>query len=163
MSWPTLQAFADWWFAAGRPFRVPPHPVTRHAGSHEFIVFRDGQFQLEQVTLFPQHPVPPHCHPDVDSIECHVTGHGTAEVGGRRLALRPNYRVRDEIRRLPIPAGVTHSGVAHAVTVALSFQRWRAGVPPTFITDNWRGAPWPILASAGEQVGGRRESARAET
>ena len=143
MSWPTLGAFMDWWFVAGRPSRPPSACVTRHAGSHEFIVFREGQFQVEQVTLFPGYPVPPHCHPDVDSIECHLTGDGLAVIGGRGLPLRPNYRVRDSVRRLPIPAGVVHAGEAHSPAVALSFQKWREGVQPGFITDNWQGPDWP--------------------
>ena len=143
MTWLTASELMDWWFATGRPHRVPDNPYTAHRGSHEFILFREGRGQVEMVTLLPDHPVPPHCHPDVDSVECHLTGHGIAEVGGFRLALRPNYRVRDSIRRVPIPAGVIHSGVAQSVTVALSFQLWRDGVAPGFITDNWRGPTWP--------------------
>ena len=142
MTWPNLDAFVDWWWATGQP-HPPAVCVTRHAGSHEFIVFRDGQFQVEQVTLFPGYPVPPHCHPDVDSIECHLTGTGSAEVGRFRLPAVPNYRVRHSVRRLRIPAGVFHSGEAHSVTVALSFQLWREGVAPGFITDNWQGPTWP--------------------
>jgi hypothetical protein len=143
MSWPNLDAFFDWWWESGCPIAPPPVCVTRHEGSHEFIVFRRDQFQVEQVTLFPGFPVPSHCHADVESIECHLTGHGEAEVGAFRLANIPNYRVRHRVRKLRIPAGVFHSGEAHSVTVALSFQVWRDGVTPSFITDNWQGPTWP--------------------
>lgn len=141
--WKTLRQFVDWWWRAGTPVEPPDEAFRQHRGSHEFVLLRDGQFQVEQITLYPGHPVPPHTHPDVDTVETHLCGGGVAKVGGHRLPEDVDHRHDPRVRRLLIPAGMRHEGMATVVNVALSFQRWRPGTVPTFITDNWVGSVWP--------------------
>ncbi len=113
------------------------------AGSHEWVLFREGQYQVEQVTLLPWFQVPPHSHPNVDTYECHLTGSGQAWIGETHLPYALDYdKHPPRTRRLLIPAGVPHWGMADTVVVALSFQYWYKGVSPTFITDDWVGEKW---------------------
>ena len=133
-----------WWGAAGKPLLVPADPVRRHKGSLHVILFRRGSYQVEQVTLFPGHPVPSHRHPDVDTFEHILTGSGVAHVGGRMIPQLPPVECRrPELSRYLIRSRDWHSGEATEITVAISVQRWLHGVNPTFITDNWEGEPWP--------------------
>jgi hypothetical protein len=92
------------------------------------------------IVLRPDCPVPPHRHPNVDSLDLHLTGRDRAVIGGREVP-DATHRGHPFARRVPVPAGVLHSGVSFTGTAYLSMQRWRAG-PPTFITDDWEGAPW---------------------
>ncbi len=129
-----VSQFMLWWLSVGRPYKVPEDPVRPGPKSHEFVMFREGQFQVEQVMLYAYAEVPTHRHPNVDTIECHLIGGGKAYVGDKVVAERQ--------ARIRIPAGALHGGVATCCNVVLSFQHWLNEVPPTFVTDDW------------EQVGG---------
>lgn len=129
---------------------MPDNPVKVCPGSHEFIMFRDGGFQVEQVTLFPNYEVSPHCHPNVDTYESHLCGSGEAWLENdcgicERLVYKYDHdpKNRYHLRRLHIKPGYVHYGMADTVVVALSFQEWINGVEPSFITDDWVGDPWP--------------------
>lgn len=137
--WDTLTQFTSWWWRSGSPYEVPKNPVKRCAGSVEFVLFRRGMFQVEQVILFPGFPVPAHAHPNLDTYETHLTGTGQAWLNGAKLP-EPNYRRGPRARRLLIKAGEFHSGEATEPVVTLSFQKWN--IEPTFISDNWIGEPW---------------------
>ena len=104
--WESLRHFINWWWRAGSPYKVPEDCVRRHEGSHEFVLYRCNQFQIEQVTLFPGYSVPVHSHPDVDTCESHIVGGGTAYVEGVRVPTNPDPRHEIKYRRLNIPAGV---------------------------------------------------------
>lgn len=141
----TLRQFTNWWWKAGQPYAVPVDCVCVHPNSHEFVIYRHEQFQVEQITLFPDHDVVAHCHPNVRTYECHVVGGGMAEleidgVEWRRLPYEPDPKHHVMYRRLLIEAGQYHRGIADVVNVALSFQHWLDNVPPTFITENWKQA-----------------------
>lgn len=142
----TLRQFCNWWWREGRPYAVPEDCVRAHPGSHEFVIYRHGQFQVEQITLFPDYEVVAHCHPNVRTYECHLMGGGVAEleIDGtgqwKTLPYEPDQEHHVMYRRLLIEAGQYHRGVAHVVNVALSFQQWLNEVPPMFITDDWEQA-----------------------
>lgn len=141
--WQTLKQFTDWWWRSGQPFRVPgPDYVKATKASHEFLMYREGRFQVQQVVLMPGFPVPKHRHPNVHTIECHIVGGGDAWVDGRHLPMVVSERHHPKYRRVRIPAGAWHSGEAYVVNVALSFQEWINGREPTFITDDWEGPSW---------------------
>lgn len=141
--WNNLRQFTNWWWRNFQPYRVPEDAVKVSKGSHEFVMFREGRFQVEQVTLFPEVPVQKHHHPNINTYECHITGSGSAWLDGRELPFTYDYnRGSPMSRRLLIKAGEPHWGVAKTVVVALSFQEWLNGVPPTHITDDWVGEPW---------------------
>lgn len=141
--WRTLRQFVDWWWRSNTPCDPPVDMLRQHRGSHETVLYRCGQFQVEQITLYPGHDVPSHSHPNVETVETHLVGSGLAYVGRKRLPYETDTRHHPRARRLVIQPGVRHRGVATTINVALSFQRWKDGTEPTFITDDWRGGAWP--------------------
>ena len=107
------------------------------------MLFRKGRFQVEKIYLDADTPVPPHCHPNIDTYETHLTGSGTAFIEDRQLPYTMDYEKHHaKHRRLLIKAGEMHWGHAETKVVALSFQEWLNGVSPTFITDDWVGDKW---------------------
>lgn len=145
-TWPTLKAFAAWyWGKAGEALRLrmPAEPLRVCAGSFELVLFRAPPYQVELIALFAGHPVPRHRHPNVDSMDAHLTGTGEAWIAGRLMppAAFAGHPLSTR-RRLVIPAGVPHWGHAETTTTVISCQRWKNGVPPTFITDDWDGPAW---------------------
>jgi hypothetical protein len=138
-----LRIFTKWWWE-NKPFDVPDNPVKLSEGSHEFVMFRDKQFQVEQITLYPHFPVPAHCHPNVDTYESHLVGSGVAWVGENVMPYDCTFDIkkRYHLRRLRIEPGVLHGGMADTMVVAISCQQWLNDVPPTFITDDWVGEEW---------------------
>ncbi len=140
--WSTLRQFTKWWWLSGQPCQPPEGCVKVCPGSHEFVLFRHGQFQVEQVTLMAGHPVPAHCHPSVRTYDCHLTGVGDADLETdpgiwQALPRSPKHEHHPMFRMLLIEAGQYHRGEAVEDTVALSFQEWLCDVEPSFITDNW--------------------------
>lgn len=154
IEWASLKDFTDWWWSenpyssfVSRPLAPPPDAVKMCEASCEFVIFRRGQYQVEQIILMPGRYVPPHNHPNVDTFEIHLMGSGTAELKLRndswfRCKQDADLSKLADKRRLHIKPGQMHRGVAATVNVALSFQRWLNGVRPTFITDDWVGEPW---------------------
>ena len=138
-----LKFFTNWWWK-NKPLDIPENPVKRSEGSHEFILFRDGQFQVEQVTLYENYPVPPHCHPNVDTFETHLCGSGIAWIMDKTLPYDCTFdpKKRYHLRQLRIKPGELHGGVADTTVVAFSCQHWLNDIPPTFITDDWVGDEW---------------------
>ncbi len=142
--WINVSQFMKAWWRAGQPYKVPDKnykeinvdgyiPMFR-----EFVLYRAGQFQVEQITLLPDVAVPPHSHPNIDTYECHVAGSGNAWIEDRQLPYTHDYRKHSPIaRRFLIKAGDVHWGIADTVNVVLSFQHWHNLVSPTFITDDW--------------------------
>lgn len=123
--------------AGERRIGVPNGGVRMLEGSTEVVLHRDGQLQVELITIRRGLAVPSHTHPNVESYEVPLAaGQDTYAVvmgkqfhGGGIVPLR-----RDEPH--------------HAVTGAdadlafLSFQYWYDDVAPTFITDDWVGPQW---------------------
>ena len=141
--WNSLRHFTNWWWRNGQPYKVPDESVKTCEGSHEWVLFRAGQYQVEQVTLLPNIPVPPHAHPNIDTYETHLTGVGNAWIEDVHLPYSMDYESHHpRARRLLIPAGTSHWGMADTVVVALSFQHWHNAISPTFITDDWVGEEW---------------------
>lgn len=102
----------------------------------EFILFREGEFQVELITFRPGSVVPRHCHLRSDSCDLWLGGPGSEfEIGGRagpseaRGALAANL--------VAVPAGVWHGGHAGILGAAyLSFQKWDG--EPDFISRDWQ-------------------------
>ena len=143
-----LRQFTNWWWRNGQPMRPPEDPVRIAKATHGLVLFRAGQFQVEQITLFPDFEVPVHAHPNVRTYECHIVGTGDAWLWDHATGYQSNGRWRKipyatkkdrspRVKRLLIEAGQAHKGVADTVNVALSFQHWLNGVEPSFIADDW--------------------------
>lgn len=151
MTWRNLKEFAEWyWYTAEKGHALRPrvqlplhNQVKVSEGSHELILFREGQYQAELITLYANREVQPHRHPDVASVDVHLCGTGEAYIAGRLMP--PAHLEGHPLstrRRLTIPRNVEHWGRSETNVVVLSLQKWYDGVTPTFITDNWEGLPW---------------------
>lgn len=113
----------------------------RGRGSNGTILYRNGAFQAEYVEFQPGHNVRPHCHPNVSCYDIHLRGTGMIELAGRMLRPRPPITDRPLSSRVPVLAGIVHSGSAGADGAAfLSLQHWHGGAAKGFITDDWRDA-----------------------
>lgn len=142
--WRSLKEFSEWYFLnngdglLGAPLNVPDHPVkiSPELGLCEFVLFREKQYQAVLITLFAGKEIPPHSHPNVDSIDVHLTGTGESFIG-RWYAPPADMEKGPLGNRLPIPANVPHWGHATTDVAVISLQKWKNDVPPTFITDDW--------------------------
>lgn len=110
-------------------------------------LYRSGAFQV-QLFIFPAGTVvPPHRHPNVDTIEMHVAGDYDFRVGG--VSAIPLFHLHD--RRGPVSRwwgrGVrVRPGDWHDLTVFdagacfLSVQHWLRGTPSS-VGEDWEGQP----------------------
>jgi hypothetical protein len=115
--------------------------MRRRKGSSGMILYRRGAFQVEHVIFDPWHQVPPHSHTHVSCYDIHLRGTGMIELAGRMLRPRPPITDRPLSSRVPVLAGIVHSGSAGADGAAfLSLQHWHGGAAKGFITDDWRDA-----------------------
>lgn len=101
----------------------------------ETLLYSDGQFQVEMLSVTPNTILTTHSHPDVDSYEVYVSGDLTFEVDDKSYVPTESYS--DYVR---VPDGCTHGGkTGERGGVFLSVQLWKNGVKPTFISENWNG------------------------
>ncbi len=144
-----LRQFTNWYWRNGQPYLPPEDPYRRAPATHSLVLFRAGQFQVEQVTLFPDFVIPVHFHPNVQTYECHIVGKGDAWLWDKASGFQSFGRWRKvpyttrkdkspKYKRLLIDAGQPHRGKAHTVNVALSFQHWLNDREPSFIADDWQ-------------------------
>lgn len=142
-SWPNLRAFATWFLRDWPLFPIEGGAEFREGpGSCGCIIFRRGAFQVEQIVMRPRHKVGPHCHPTVSSYDIPMPrSSGLIDLSGRMLRPTPRDDVNPLKRRVPILAGVVHSGEAGPNGAEyLSLQHWHEGRAVGFITDDWRDA-----------------------
>jgi hypothetical protein len=72
-----LDAFATWFFNSSNTLgEIPMHETVRYIeGVTSVLWYRSGQFQVQQFIMPPNHVVPEHVHPNVDSYEVYGGGH----------------------------------------------------------------------------------------
>lgn len=136
-----LKEFFRWYFShAGLLTKFPQNPLKMLKNSTELILYRDGQNQVELITLREGAVIPPHRHPNIDTYEVPTCGRGSvATVDGRTTDTEKALRTHI----VPLPRNVLHSATIGAEDAAfISVQRWKDGVTPTFITDDWVGPQW---------------------
>lgn len=121
--------------------------VSTIEGVTAVLLYRQGQFQVQQFIVPPGHVIPEHTHPNVDSYEVYVGGqikfshsgrfivsdddlaepnqHGCAKLRGQTIRVRPND---------------LHGGVfGPAGGVFLSVQHWLNGVAPHCVAADYEG------------------------
>jgi hypothetical protein len=131
-----LRDFASWYLAEPRwPIAMPADSLRVLDGWSELILYRDGDYQVELVTVKPDYVIPPHRHPHIASYEYQVVGDSTVHIGGRPLPSVP--REGAGIRRCcSLPRNMLHGGVTPTGGVFLTLQRFH-GLAPTFASDDW--------------------------
>lgn len=74
MNWETLDQFKDWWLTT-RAIRPPFNDfLFRTDIATCFVLFREGQYQIELVLGDPGTIVKPHTHPHIDFYFMYLTG-----------------------------------------------------------------------------------------
>lgn len=140
LDWPNLRAFADWYLRdfPGLPLDAPADALRRGPGSSGLVVFRRGAFQAEIVQFEPGHVVPPHYHAGVSAYDVHLSGTGLITLAGRVLRPRAPLLDRPLKSRVPVLAGIVHSGDAGPEGARfLSLQHWHGGEAWGHIVDDW--------------------------
>ena len=136
VTWGSVQEFADWYFAAGKPMMVPWDAQIVHIdNSSSVTLFRHGNFQVEMYIIHPGYGVPMHAHPGVDII--------TVRMGGGKSCGGPHhqYNTGADIGRFVL----THGGEKHDFPaqaggfVLLSLEHWKTGIPSS-AAKRWSGA-----------------------
>ena len=122
------------------PLKVPMSAARMLEGSTEVVLYREGQLQIELITLKRGRHIPRHCHPNIDTYEIIIGGgdDASAIVGNR------SHHKGHKDRIVLIEAGVYHEAWVdnNADTALLSVQYWHNNIPPSFITDDWIGGNW---------------------
>ena len=138
----SLKDFAKWYL--GREgvinLRIPEGALRVGPMSTEIVLYRDPPFQVSLMTFFPGYTVPPHHHEHVSTYNFNLGDNtGLTVVAGREYT-GGETGVPGIKQRVPIPAGVVHSGqVSKHGAFFLSVQKWE-GKEPGFISDDWYGA-----------------------
>ncbi len=132
--------FNDFRFNLARPL----YPFNSYEPATGLILHRDGNFQVEMFSLPGKKGIPPHDHPDVDSVECAMGGDFHLYLDGKSVMsghTRPGHCARVfQNKGVRINAGLTHAASVGPEGVGfLSCQRWLNGVEPTSIGQNWSG------------------------
>lgn len=119
------------------PVRINPTLFKHCIGKYfESVIYRDGQYQIEIIFLFPGFNVPAHCHPHCDAAELWLGGDGESFIQDK---LMPSCFTQDDIRKnlSRVPAGIEHHGaVGINGLMYLSFQKW-LDIAPSYISDDW--------------------------
>jgi hypothetical protein len=143
-----LVDFLQWYGANGPAIPMAPAAGLAWAGNLPGVVlYRSGQFQV-QLFLFPAGTVvKPHIHPNVDTIESHVSGHYDFRVGGVSAIPLDHLQDRSGPASRWWGRGVRVRPTDwHDLTVFdtgacfLSFQHWLRSEPSS-VGDDWNGEP----------------------
>jgi hypothetical protein len=142
-----LEAFAERFLTSPILARVPyDAPIRFIDGVVALTLFREPPFQVQMFIGPPNHIVPAHTHPNVDSIEVYVGGDVWFTRRGRYvLTPRHTKRLRDGTSRRTgasfrvLPTDVHGGHVGPRGGVFLSIQQWLNGVPPTCVSSDYVG------------------------
>lgn len=143
-----LLAFLEWYGARGPSLPMaPPNGLEFRPDSLPGVtLYRAGRFQV-QLFIFPAGTiVPPHRHPNVDTIEVYVAGDYDFRVGGiSAIPMDHLHDYRNGVSRwwgrgVRVKPHDTHDlEVFEGGACFLSFQHWLAGAPSSVGLD-WVGA-----------------------
>ena len=146
--------FATWFinqrFAGIMPFMNPESinygPIART------VLYRKDCFQVEMWMVWPgETSFPEHLHPDVDTVEIHISGDIHFTLNGSPVA--SNLALPIEGGQIQPAIRIHHSDVHQASAgtggaVFLSCQHWLHDVPPGSVALNWNGPQFsPVQAT----------------
>lgn len=151
--WTSLEAFTEWYVAAGCPFR-PPADAQVLCSEYSFntTIFRQGQYQVELYLIRPDTVTPEHSHPfDQQTIflsgQLWGTRQGTDGIIGhsgnveRRHRHNPNLAHPDSHNiGAVLPTDHWHKlSVGPEGATILVAEHWAAGRTPTSAIIEWAG------------------------
>ena len=143
MNWKTVEDFAAWYKTNRFPIRPPfEDPIYVTDISYSYVLFREGQFQVELYLVKPNTFSPEHCHPGVENIVMVWGGdigtNPTDIVGGEptQNGTSSLFGARSQV----IKNDATHALHAGEKGCAvISIEKWPEGVTPTSVSIRWRG------------------------
>lgn len=148
-----LEQFADWFLAQPVLMWMAPHlGIYDYGAIRSVVLHRTPPFQVELFLAMGAAKFPvEHRHPEVDTIEMHVSGEVLLTVNGSRV--RPDEIARginadgtsrqafDSVRIRPTDFHGAQFDPAIQGSCFLSIQKWLHGVAPTSVGLNWEGLP----------------------
>jgi hypothetical protein len=134
--WQTVEEFADWYKSNNYPIRPPfEDPIYVTDISYSYVLFREGQFQVELYLVRPNTSSPEHSHPGVENIVLLWGG----DIGDSENTIFPAV--------LGLQGPTIRNGSTHALyagnkgCAVLSIEKWADGMKPTSVSINWVGDP----------------------
>lgn len=131
--WQTVEEFAKWYKDNGYPIKPPAgEKVYVTDISYSYVLFREGQFQVELYLVKPDTFSPEHSHPGVENVVLIWGG----DIGDSASTITtPPFGVQG-----PTIRNNTHELHAGANGCAvLSIEKWDEGLKPTSVSINWVG------------------------
>lgn len=155
-SW-SIRRFAVWWLRHPRIMpTLDPLRLIQGGKILGFSIYRAAPFQVQLFTLNPNVDAPHHSHPNIDSIEYHLSGQSD---------FRMDQHVKTLAGMFHVPPGEFHTASAGPGGAAfLSLQKWINAVPPSSVELDWGGAPmdaahavqiekpWYVLTDNGPEI-----------
>lgn len=139
--------FLNWWKNA-KPIR-PPFDNTvvnfdnKVVGS---VLFREGQFQVQQFIVAPHTDIADHIHPNVDSFEVYIAGQIEFRLNGERITPMEELEFNETTktcshfgRIVRVKPTDWHGGrFGEMGGVFFSVQHWLNDVPPSSVHLDWQ-------------------------
>lgn len=141
-SWDGVEAFARWYFDEGMPF-LPPFDgrVVSTDDATSAVIFRHGQFQVEQYLIHKQEKVRRHSHPNIrELITVNFGGGGEGQLHPQAFVSamwgvgQPMLRAGQIHESSDLQREANKDGY-----LLLTFEWWQEGIKPTSAALNWRG------------------------
>jgi hypothetical protein len=149
--WNTLKEFVDWYIENKYPLRPPfDSGVYVTDFSNSFILYREGQYQVELYLIKPGTLPADHSHPNVENIIMVLGGtiEGSVNNQVHDVSHLWNKSNPDGTSILfgkltePLIYPSTHSvGGGPNGCAVMTFEKWPEGVKPTSVIYDWGGPP----------------------
>lgn len=145
--WNEVEAFKDWWIAAGCPIRPPfEYPIHITDMAYALTVYRKGQYQVELYIVKPNTETTKHSHPNIDSISMYLTGNMTfAKENEEYIDLSKLQKEGANGTHVLLGSiAETNNGKVHSLKVGpeggafLIFEFWKDR-DPVSVTVHWEG------------------------
>lgn len=144
-----LSRFAAWYLSMkpNLPLK-PPMDNSLHFvdGLHALVLWREGRFQVELITVSPGVNIPPHAHPNVDSFEVNLNGgvnffiENQRTMSGALLSRRQGDYAAFYGQPMRVRPGVLHwAEFSPTGGVFMSIQHWPEGINMESVGCDWNG------------------------
>lgn len=146
-----LDSFTLWWLET-RTFRPPlENSIDVNGKLHAVVLFREGPWQVQLISVAPNSLIVEHRHPNVDTYEIFFSGNHVLVMNGKQLYTIEDYDKLEamsfeEYYKIPYGFGLA-TRIApkdwHRVEFGskggsfLSIQKWLYGVEPTSVGYDW--------------------------
>jgi len=145
----TVDEFADWYEKNNFPIRPPQDdPIYITDISYSYVLYREGQYQVELYIIDSNSITPEHSHPGVESIIMFLAGECNTTINGNLLYDASPYfnlinndgtSVMFKYRARLNPKDTHGLKVYDAGTAFLSIEKWPDEMVPSSVALHWEG------------------------